>query len=144
MAADTNWVSILGAVSGVSALIIWLASLIINTVRKPKLQISSKPYARLWEIEDALTGVKHTWNFVNFEVKNKKGLALGCEAKAIVAKHPNNVSLVQELTKDGYGIHWADISYSGRSTSVERIDIGSVTQRLDVVLLHQIKVGNHF
>jgi len=125
MATDISWVAILGAVSGVSSLFIW----IVNSLRKPKL-VLSQPYVRRWSISEG--DVEQTWNFVNFEVTSKRGLAIGCEAKAIVIKHPNNVSLVKELFKEGSGLHWADIPYISRSTGADRVDIGSAPQRLDV------------
>lgn len=126
MATDTSWVAIVGAVSGVSSLFIWL----VNNIRKPRL-VMSEPYVRQWSI--SMGNITNKWNFLNFEVTTKRGLAIGCEAKAIIIKHPTNVTLVKELLKEGCGLHWADIPYSGRSTGVDRVDIGSAPQRLDVV-----------
>jgi hypothetical protein len=127
IAGEPSWVAILGAVSGISSLIIWL----LNKVTKPKLAFSTGPYVRTWKI--TINNTTNTWNFVNFEVVSKKGLAIGCEAKAIVIKHPDNVTIFKEYLKEGHGLHWADVAYSGRSTGVDRVDIGSASQRLDVV-----------
>jgi hypothetical protein len=65
-------------------------------------------------------------------ITSKNGLANLCEAKAIVIKHPPNAKLSNELVEGGYGIHWADVPYSPRSTGAERVDIGTTPQRLDV------------
>jgi len=128
-----EWLAIIGIPSIVSAVFMLGLNSLLAYFWKPRLELSKEPYSRIWEIEDRNTGNKHTWKFINFEVTCRRGLALQCEAKATIVKHPSNVSLVQELRKDGYGIHWADMPYSERSTSVDRVDIGSVPQRLDVV-----------
>jgi hypothetical protein len=138
MSTDVSWVAILGATSGVSAILLSLFIWIFNNVRKPRL-LMSQPYVRDWSISGG--NITKTWKFVNFEVTSKRGLALGCEAKAIVSEHPNNVQLIGELIKEGYGLHWADIPYSGRSTGVDRVDIGSTPQRLDVVFTVSTQTG---
>ena len=135
MATGISWVAILGAVSGVSSLIIWL----VNNIRKPRLIMSNGPYVRNW----LLSGVK-TWNFVNFEIMSKRGLAIGCEAKAVIIKHPNNVTLVEEFLAEGCGLHWADVPYSRRSTGVDRVDIGSAPQRLDVAFTVPTQSGQSY
>ncbi len=122
MATETSWVAILGAASGLSAIFLRL----VDYVRKPRL-VMGAPYARVWRFPSGIT-----WNFINLEATCRGGLAAACEAKAIVIRHPKNVSLVRELTEVGCGLHWADIPYSGRSTGVDRVDIGSAPQRLDV------------
>lgn len=139
MATDIGWVAILGAVSGVSSFFIWLLNTIVNMIRKPRLIMSNDPYVRNWKLSPV-----HIWNFAHFEVVSKKGLAIGCEAKATIIEHPNNVTLVKELTEEGCGLHWADAPYSGRSTSADRVDIGSAPQRLDIAFMvpHQSGQSN--
>lgn len=104
MGTDISWVAILGAVSGVSSFIIWL----VNYIRKPRLVMSKAPHVRNWQLSST-----RIWKFVNFEVTSKRGLAIGCEAKAIIIEYPSNVTLVEELVKEGCGLHWADVPYSG-------------------------------
>lgn len=138
MAGETSWVAILGAVSGVSSLIIWL----LNSVTKPKLVFSTGPSVRTWKI--TINNTTNTWNFVNFGVVSKRGLAIGCEAKAIIIKHPDDMTIFKEFLEEGYGLHWADVPYSGRSTGVDRVDIGSAPQRLDVVFTVPTQSGQAY
>jgi hypothetical protein len=122
-----SWVAILGAVTGVLSFIWAVVKLFIDDIRKPQLAMQ-QPYTRYWTLAPSTN-----WNFVNLEVISKKGLAIGCEARAIVIQYPPNVTLVKELLHEGCGLHWSDIPYSGRSTGAERIDIGPTPQRLDIV-----------
>lgn len=138
MAGELSWIAILGAVSGVSSLIIWL----LNTVTKPKLAFSTGPSVTPWKI--TIHNTTNTWNFVNFEVVSKRGLAIGCEAKAIVIEYPDDVTIFRELLEEGCGLHWADVPYSGRSTGVDRVDIGSAPQRLDVVFTVPTQNGQSY
>lgn len=126
MGENITWVAILGAVSGVLASLGWVVRYIVGLVKKPKLVISEGPYVANWHF----IGTTNVWQFINLEVINKRGkTAYRCIAKASVIKHPPNVNhLVRE-----YALHWADVSYSGRSTGAEPIEIGAVPQRLDVV-----------
>lgn len=123
-----DWVAILGAVSGVLALTITLLNILINYMAKPRLVFSAPVYVRDWAFQNNIT-----WRFVNMEVRSKGGLALACEARVIVLNKPNTVNLLKQIMEEGYGIHWADIPFSGQSTGALRVDIGETSQRLDIV-----------
>lgn len=127
-AHNADWVAILGAVSGVLALIITLLNILINYMTEPRLVFSAPAYARDWKFQNNIT-----WRFVNMEVRSKGGLALECEARVIVLNKPNSVNLFKEIMEEGYGIHWADIPFSGQSTGALRVDIGETPHRLDIV-----------
>jgi hypothetical protein len=125
MENNISWVAILGAVTGVLGSLGWVSNYIIGFLSKPKLVFSKGPYVMTWN--DVNSGAAR--RFVNFEVgvSNKK-TAKRCVATAKIIKYPNGVNL-----QDEYALHWADVPYSSLSTSMEPVDIGGESRRLDVV-----------
>ena len=121
MVQGIDWVGIVGAISGLSAFV----ALIVRDVRKPKLRISEGPYTQNWYFP----GTTKVWRFVNFEVITSKGrTASRCVAKVSILRHPSTMTIFRQE----HAIHWADVPYSGRSTSAEPVDIWGAPQRLDV------------
>ncbi|HEX9975747.1 MAG TPA: hypothetical protein VGA82_00725, partial [Dehalococcoidales bacterium] len=126
MATNTDWVAILGAVTGVASAIALLVTSIVGFTTKPKLVFSEGPVVRKWRF---LPSTEERM-FVNFEVKSKTGrTARRCVAKALTLKYPVGITHLQKE----YSLHWADIPYSGATTGGEAVDIGAENRRLDVV-----------
>jgi len=122
MVEGIDWASIVAAIPGLGALV----ALVVKDARKPRLRISEGPYPYMCRF----LGTNVMWRFITLDVIADKGRSASrCVAKASILSHPPSVT---NLRRE-YAIHWADIPYSGRSTSAEPVDIWNVPQRLDVV-----------
>jgi hypothetical protein len=126
---NINWelvLGILGTVAGLLACIRLFTKDIINIRERPALKISQVPDGRNWTFPN--TG--ETRRFITLEVSNQKArTAHRCVAVAEVIEQPRGVTHLQRT----YGLHWADVPYSGLSTGAEPVDIGMEPRRLDVV-----------
>ena len=116
------------AIGVVGSLIAALIIYLVKVYPKPKLVLANRPDNNKWTIANS-----KTWKFVTLEVASKTGLATGCEARAIIVKHPENVIINGGLLRVSNNLHWAGVSYTTRTTGMDRVDIGQSTQRLDVV-----------
>ena len=122
---DISWVAILGAVTGVLGTLGWIVQYIVKFVTKPKLIFLEGPYVKDWYF----IGTPEHRKYVNLDVsvKNKK-TAKRCIAIMEIIKHPETVTHLEKQQP----LHWADVPFSG-STSMEPIDIGGESHRLDIV-----------
>jgi hypothetical protein len=126
MENNITWVAVLGAITGVLGTLGWLIHYIVGFVTKPRLFFSEGPYVKEWYF----LGTPERRKFVNFEVgvKNER-TAKRCVATIEIIEQPKTVTHLGKR----YPLHWADVPFSGLSTSMEPVDIGGESHRLDVV-----------
>ena len=125
MEIDVNWFAVLGFAFGLAAFLRWIFHDIADYINRPKLVISHGPFTVDWQSLET----QETRRFVHLEVVSRKGrVARKCVAKAIVLRHPADVTVLDEE----FSLHWADTPYSTVSTEAEPVDIGAKAKRLDI------------
>lgn len=134
MEANINWLVIVALALGAASALRWIWQDIYSFTSKPRLSMSNGPFAANWQS----MGSDETKKFVHFEVSSRKGkTAHQCVARAKIIKHPDNVTLLQEV----YPLHWADTPYSTVTTDTEPVDIAGEARRLDVAFTTSFHSG---